>query len=226
MSDRDQQQSNQESAEPTNPKMKKTDARLSLLRKPLFNRKTLQVVVVGVAAVTFIAVVIGLESPKPRAAKEKDKGKQEFSKEIPSELMTSNDDFGVAKPEQLPQTQMPITGGNGVVAQNKSPQYDTYSQQPPSNQGAKFVDQEAQDAQKGNQNQPPSQKAAPWSPVVGVFASQMDDETKRRLAALQSGFFFPWQSSDQQAQKQLYRLWRPTSVTAWRFADSSNSSGI
>src|SRR5271157_534348 len=163
----------------------------SFFKKPVVNKQIIQLALIGVGTLVLLATFIAFAPHKPKPAQAKDKGQQQFAKQIPSSLDPSADDYARLKAEGAQPTSLqPYAISRSPVGafDSAAPQYQTYTPPPTQEQKAQFPDQQ------------PTSKSSLLSFSAFATNSPADEEAKRRLAALTSGFFFPWASPDQQAQ--------------------------
>lgn len=197
--DKDNKELDAVSSEGKEGKLDPKDASLALVKKSRINKRTLRIAVSIVASLIFLGVIIGLSPHKPKSAKQQEQEKQKYTQQIPSDLDVTPQDYAPVKGETVQAPQIEGYSTPKVVAdQNSSlPQYSTYNRNPTPDQSAQYPGANAQ--QQQNQQQP-TQKS---SPLVSMFnmASQ-DDEARKKLAALTSGFFFPWTSQEDQKSAQ------------------------
>ena len=183
-------------------KLNPNDASLAIVKKSNINRKTIRIAVSIVGALILLGVMIGLSPHKPKTATEKGQEKQKYSQQIPNDLNVNPEDYGTVKGQTVegPQVQGYAYAPKPVADQNNAvPQYQTYNRNPNPDQTVQYPI--PQPSQSQNQQQQPT-KDLPFSlnPMAGYGGP--DEETKRRLAALTSPFFFAWSSDAQQGPQQ------------------------
>jgi len=183
-------------------KLDPNDDSLAIVKKTNINRKTVRIAVSIVGALILLGVMIGLSPHKPKTAKEKEQEKQKYSQQIPSDLNVNPEDYGAVKGQTVegPQVQGYAYAPKPVADENNAvPQYQTYNRNPNPDQTVQYPI--PQPSQSQNQQQQPTRKNLPFSlnPMAGYGGP--DEETKRRLAALTSPFFFAWSPDEQKANQ-------------------------
>ena len=196
-------ENSQSTALETGPSQKKQpdDPALGLIKKPSLSKKTLRLLAMCVAGCIGFGVVIGLTPHKPKQAQQKDKAAQQYDQQIPSELAVTPEDYRGLAGNTEKTAPLPTTTGL-VAGRTAAPQYATYSNGQKPDQRAQFPGQN-QPSNTDQGKQPPTTRPTPlFNTSYGVTTP--DEEARRRLAALTSGFFFPWQSPEvqKQAEKQ------------------------
>jgi type IV secretion system protein TrbI len=175
----------------------------SFFKKPVVNKQIIQLALIGVGTLVMIATFIAFTPHKPKPAQAKDKGQQQFAKQIPSSLDLTPEDYARLKAEAAqPTSFQPYAVSRSPVGSvdNATPLYQTYTPGPTTEQQVAFPDEQQAQPTPTNVNQQPTAKASPLSFSAFSPNNSADEETKRRLAALTSGFFFSWTSADQQMQ--------------------------
>ena len=177
------------------------DPDLGLVKKAPVTKKMLRLMAFAVAAMVFFGLIIGLSSShKGGPNKDQLKKDQALTQQIPDNLNPNADDYGLIKPvrvDTVPPGSIMSTAGKYGSQNTANPSYQAYPTNPQNPQQVQFPTQQQQ---QGNSQQPQEPTAKNPSMSFAAFATNSpDEETKRRLAALTSGFFFPWQSAEQQA---------------------------
>src|SRR5271157_1567468 len=187
--------------EPDSSKLNSSDPSLDLIRKPIINKKFLQIAACFCGLAVLIGLGFGLQPPRPKPAQANDKGQQEFTKQVPSDLTINPQDFSPAGEPQNASLQPYSVSPNASLVAGKvaTPQYGVYPRTPSTEQKVQYPDQQ-QPPQPQTANQQPTPQNAAIVLGSAFGGSAADEEAKRRLAALTSGFFFPWSSPEQQEQ--------------------------
>ncbi len=197
--------------QPDGKKLSPNDAKLKLYKKPPLNKKLIRALVFSFVGLVGFGVMIGLSPHKPKAAKDKE-NKPSFANEAPSNLNINPEDYGQL-PAEKPQPAEADYGNIPHISQNapsvsqNQPQspYRTYTENPqPTKQSAQFINQPTSPGPNSqNPNAPQNEQQSGQRPLPSLMSFNgiaPDDEQKRLLAALTSGFFFPWTASDDQGR--------------------------